>query len=420
MVKKMKGKNSDLNSQSATPPFDLLLKGGQVIDPKRGTMQLADVAIAGGRIALVERDISPAKAKRVLAVGGYYVTPGLIDMHVHVYPSHFSWGLVADAHSFRSGVTTMVDAGSGGVSNFLDFKERVIDQSKTRILAYLNVVDNGMGGEWEQDVSRMVPEATAALAQAYSDLIVGVKAAHYWTSKPWDATHAPWDNVERAVRAGELCHKPVMVDFWPRPPERSYADLILHKMRPGDIHTHVFGQHFPIIDEAGIVNPVLFQARKRGLIFDVGHGAGSFWFRHAVRAVAQGFTPDSISTDLHTHNINGPVLNTLTTMSKFLNMGLSLQEVIYRTTITPAQEIRHPELGTLDVGAEADVAVIALQEGDFVFADCGKAKMLGSKRLECVLTVRRGEVVYDPKGLTMPEWEKAPAEYWAYKPPTGA
>lgn len=415
----MRKESSKPDTQSAETQFDLLLKGGQVIDPKRGTTRIADVAISGSRIALVDQDIPPARAKKVLAVGGYYVTPGLIDMHVHVYPSHFDLGLVADAHSFRSGVTTMVDAGSGGVANFLDFKERVVDKSRTRVLVYLNVVDNGMGGDWEQDVSRMVPEATAALARAYPELIVGIKAAHYWTSKPWDATHAPWDNVERAVRAGELAQKPVMVDFWPRPPERSYADLILHKMRPGDIHTHVFGQHFPIIDEAGIVNPVLFQARKRGLIFDVGHGAGSFWFRHAVRAVAQGFIPDSISTDLHIKNVNGPVLNTLTTMSKFLNMGLPLQEVIYRTTLTPAQEIGHPELGTLDVGAEADVAVIALQEGDFVFTDCGKAKMCGNKRLECVLTVRRGEIVYDSQGLSMPEWEKAPAEYWAYKPPTG-
>ena len=416
----MRKESSKPDTQSAETQFDLLLKGGQVIDPKRGTTRIADVAISGSRIALVDKDIPPARAKKVLAVGGYYVTPGLIDMHVHVYPSHFDLGLVADAHSFRSGVTTMVDAGSGGVANFLDFKERVVDKSRTRVLVYLNVVDNGMGGDWEQDVSRMVSEATAALARAYPELIVGIKAAHYWTSKPWDATHAPWDNVERAVRAGELCQKPIMVDFWPRPPERSYADLILHKMRPGDIHTHVFGQHFPIIDEAGIVNPVLFQARKRGLIFDVGHGAGSFWFRHAVRAIAQGFIPDSISTDLHIKNVNGPVLNTLTTMSKFLSMGLPLQEVIYRTTLTPAQEIGHPELGTLDVGAEADVAVIALLEGDFVFTDCGKAKMCGNKRLECVLTVRRGEIVYDPQGLSMPEWEKAPAEYWAYKPPTGA
>jgi len=407
-----------LNSQPEVP-YDLLLKGGQVIDPKRGTMQLADVAIAGERIARVERDIPPAQAKQVLPVQGYYVTPGLIDMHVHVFPCHFDWSLVADAHSFRSGVTTMVDAGSGGVANFQDFLQSVVEKSKTRVLAYLNVVDNGMGGDWEQDVSRMLPEATAEVAKAYPDVIVGIKAAHYWTARPWDATHAPWDNVERAVRAGELAQKPVMVDFWPRPPERSYEDLLLKKLRPGDIHTHVFGQHFPIIDEAGKVNPVLFQARRRGIIFDVGHGAGSFWFRHAVRAIAQGFIPDSISTDLHIKNVNGPVLDTLTTMSKFLNMGLSLQEVIYRTTVTPAQEIGHPELGTLDVGAEADVAVLALREGDFVFTDCGRAKMRGDKRLECILTVRKGEIVYDPRGLSMPEWEKAPAEYWAYKPPSG-
>lgn len=409
--------------------FDLLLKGGQVIDPKNGRSQVMDVAVAGGRIAQVGRDLPAAQAKKVADVSGLYVTPGLIDMHVHVYPSHFDISVVADAHSFTGGITTMVDAGSAGGINFSDFKSRVIDKSRTRVLAYLNIVDLGMGGDFEQEVSRMDPVLAARVAEAYPELIVGIKSAHYWTRNPWDATHAPWASVEHAVEAGELCHKPVMVDFWPRPPQRPYADLILHKLRPGDIHTHVFAQQFPVIEGAGNggefgagppnpdsrINPVLFQAQKRGIIFDVGHGGGSFWFRNAVPAVRQGFIPHSISTDLHTGSIGGLNLGLLTTMSKFLNMGLTLEEVVQRATVAPAQEIGHPELGTLDVGAEADIAVLRLEYGHFGFVDCGRARMSGDRKLTCALTLRRGEPAYDPSGLTMPEWSSAPADYWICK-----
>ena len=402
------------------PPFDLLLKGGHMIDPKNAISARMDVAVAGGRIASVARDISPSQARKVVDVSGLYVTPGLIDTHVHVYPSHDHYGLMADAHSFSSGVTTMVDAGSGGSADFPDFKRRVIDKSKTRVLAFLNIVDMGMGGDFEQDVSRMDPELAARTVEAYPELIVGIKCAHFWTWQSWDADHRPWDNVNRAVRAGELCHKPVMVDFWPRPPERSYADLILHKLRPGDIHTHVFAQQFPILDQEGKVNQILFQARERGVIFDLGHGMGSFWFRNAVPAIQQGFLPDSIGTDLHTGNVNGPVRNMQNVISKLLNMGMTLEDLIACATVAPAREIGHPELGTLDIGTVADTAVFQLREGRFGFTDCGKAKMVGTRRLECVLTMRGGEVVFDPTGLTVPQWQEAPQDYWVCQRPTGA
>jgi len=296
----------------------------------------------------------------------------------------------------------------------------VIDQSKTRVLAFLNIVDIGMGGDFEQDVGRMQAELAARIAQEYPEWIVGIKCAHYWTWQPWDADHRPWDNVERALQAGEICHKPIMVDFWPRPPERSYADLILRKLRPGDIHTHVFAQQFPILDGDGRVNQILFQARERGVIFDLGHGMGSFWFRNAVPAIEQGFLPDSIGTDLHTGNVNGPVVNMQNVISKLLNLGTTLEDLIMRATVAPAREIGRPELGTLDVGAEADVAVWQLREGRFGFTDCGQARMAGTQKLECVLKMRRGEVVFDPAGLTMPEWQKAPADYWVCRRPKGA
>jgi dihydroorotase len=401
---------------AVSPRYDLLLQGGQVLDPHTGLSARRDVAIHAGRIAAVAPALPPGAAAQVVDVRGCYVTPGLIDMHVHV-ALNCELSIVADAHSFSHGVTTMVDAGSTGAANFAAFKRTTVDTSKTRLFAFLNIVDLGMIGDWEQDVSRMQVELAAQTALEYPGLIVGIKMAHYWTGRPWDATHAPWDNVDRGVQAGELCHLPVMVDFWPRPPERSYAELILNKLRPGDIHTHVFAQQFPILLEDGRVNDILFQARQRGVIFDLGHGAGSFWFRNAVPAIRQSFVPDSISTDLHVHSVNGLAGSLLHTMNKMLNMGLPLEEVIARATVAPAREIGHPELGTLAVGAEADVAVLTMQEGEVGFIDCGKAKLVGSRALQCQLTLRAGEVVYDPQGLTMPRWEEAPAPYWVCKQP---
>jgi dihydroorotase len=397
-----------------TPIYDLLLKRGHVIDPLNNIDRKMDVAISGGKVAAVEADLNPALAKQTVDVAGYYVTPGIIDIHVHVYHTREPEGLsvMADSHSFRSGVTTMVDTGTAGAKHFLHFKRTVIDQVKTRVFAYVNIVDLGMIGDFEQDIRTMDPELCAATVMMYPDVCVGVKTAHYWTRLPWDAEHPPWAAVDQAVAAGNICHKPVMVDFWPRPPERSYQELILEKMRPGDIHTHVYAQQFPVLDDKGKPNRFLFEARERGVIFDVGHGAGSFWFRNAYPAIQNGFSPDSISTDLHTRNVHGVVVDMQTTMSKILNCGMPLQEVIYRSTVTPAREIGHPELGHLSVGAEADVAVFNLLEGNFSFVDCGRAKMKGTKKFDCVMTLRAGEIVFDPTGLSMPLWPEAPAAYW--------
>lgn len=407
-----------MNTQNTETRFDLLLKGGHVIDPANDIDAKMDVGILDGKINRVAADLADSAADKTVDVSGFYVTPGLLDIHTHVYlfrPTVEAYvaGVNADAHLLASGVTTTVDAGTAGWQDFIDFKEQWIDKAKVRILAFINIAARGMvDSAGEQDVSTLQPKLVAALADAYPDLIVGIKTAHYWTKLPWDAEHPPWASVERAVEAGELCGKPVMVDFWPRPPERPYPDLILKKLRPGDIHTHVFAQQFPIVNKEGKVYDYMFQARERGVIFDLGHGAGSFWFRNAVPAWEDGFPPDSISTDLHMGNINGPVVNTITTMSKFLNIGMPLNEVIYRTTVTPAREINRPDLGTLTPGAEADVAVIRRLEGAFGYTDCGRAKIVGNEKLECALTVKGGEIVYDPTGLSMPLWQDAPETYW--------
>ena len=398
--------------------FDLLLKGGHVIDPTNDIDAKMDVGILDGKINRVAENLADANADQTVDVSGLYVTPGILDIHTHVYifrPSSDAYvgGVNADAHLLASGVTTTVDAGTAGWRDFLDFKTRCIDRAKVRVLAFLNIAARGMvDSAGEQDVSTLQPGIVAALADAYPELIVGVKTAHYWTKQPWDAEHPPWASVERAVEAGELCGKPVMVDFWPRPPERSYPDLILKKLRPGDIHTHVFAQQFPIVNAQGKVYDYMFQAQERGVIFDLGHGAGSFWFRNAVPAFQDGFIPNSISTDLHMGNINGPVVSMITTMSKFLNIGMPLNDVIRRSTVTPAQEIGRPDLGTLTPGAEADVAVIRRLEGSFGYTDCGRAKIVGNEKLECAITIRGGEIVYDPTGISMPEWHDAPASYW--------
>jgi dihydroorotase len=397
---------------------DLLLKGGHVIDPASGRNGAADVAIRDKRIVAVADAIPTTGADKVLDVSGFYVTPGIIDMHAHVYITHreSDLSILPEAHTFPNGVTTVVDAGTAGWKCFPELKTTVIDRSKVRVLAYVNIVGRGMGGDWEQDHREMQPKLAAAVAQEHPDCVVGIKAAHYWTRLPWDADHQPWTCVDRAVEAGVICGRPVMVDFWPRPPERSYPDLILQHLRPGDIHTHVFAQQFPVLDGNGKPSDFLFDARARGIIFDLGHGAGSFWFRNAVPAIEQGFVPDSISTDLHTGNINGPVYSMLATMNKLLAIGVPLQDVIAKSTVAPAREIGHPELGTLSVGSDGDVAVFRMADGDFAHYDCGRAMMPAKQRLECVLTVRSGSIVYNALALGLPFWREAPPAYWVVPP----
>ena len=402
--------------------YDLLLKGGHVIDPANHIDGNMDVAVSGGKIAAVEKDIPASSATTVVDATGLYVTPGLIDIHVHITyggaplnwfdpeaRSHTQpYAIPADL-PLTSGVTTIVDAGTAGAESFLLEKESVMDHAKVRVLAFLNIVANGMSGGLEQDVDEMDVKRCADTINKYPDLIVGVKTAHYWADKPWDAEHTPWAAVDRAVGCAAATNRPVMYDFWPRP-DRTYADLILQKARPGDIHTHVFAQQFPIILPDGKVNPILFEARKRGVYFDVGHGAGSFWFRNAVPAVKQGFLPDSISTDLHIENYT--ILSYDNVLSKFLSMGVPLNELITRSTVNPAREIHRPDLGTLSVGKEADIAVLEEQHGKFSFIDCGWARMDGNASVIARMTVRAGRVVYDPSGLSMVEWEKARKQYF--------
>jgi dihydroorotase len=381
--------------------YDLLLKGGHVIDPKNKTSAIRDVAVKDGKIAEVASGIATAKAAKTVDVSGLYVTPGLVDLHVHVYagtgtaytgPS----SVRPDDHSFRSGVTTVVDAGSSGWKNFDDFKSFIIDRSRTRVLALLNIVGAGMAGVPEQNLQDMDPAKAAETALKHKPIIVGFKTAHY--SGP------EWTPVENAVKAGEIAKMPIMVDFGQFRSERPFEELVTKKLRPGDMYTHMFLGRVPMLDDHGKVRAFMYEARKRGVLFDVGHGGGSFLFRQAVPTVKQGFVPDSISTDLHIGSMNGAMQTMLTTMSKFLNMGMSMDDVVLRSTWNPARQIQREELGHLSKGAIADIAVLRLHKGDYGFVDVNGARMKGTQKLEGELTTRDGRIVWDMNGRSRSDW----------------
>jgi dihydroorotase len=389
--------------------YDLLIKNAHLIDPKNDIDQKMDVAVAEGKIAKVSDKIPESSAKTTIDATGFYITPGIIDMHTHLfwgtedgaYISNSYASLPPDGFTFRAGVTTVVDAGSAGWRNFKSFKEQTIDNSRTRVFAYLNIVGPGMkGGAVEQNLGDMDPKLTAIVAKQYADVIVGIKLAHY--SGP------EWDPLLRTVEAGELAGMPVMVDFGGHKPHLSLERLLIDEFRPGDIFTHCFanvGGRTAIVDENGKVRPYVWEAQKKGIVFDLGHGGGSFVFDQAIPAMEQGFMPNAISTDLHTGSMNGGMKDMLNVMSKVLNLGMPLDEVIATSTWYPAKYINHEELGHLSEGAVADIAIFSLKEGNFGFADVRGKKIQGTQKLECELTILEGKVVYDLNGISMPEWQ---------------
>ncbi|MCP4975002.1 MAG: amidohydrolase/deacetylase family metallohydrolase [Maribacter sp.] len=390
--------------------YDILLKGGMVIDAKNGINKITDVAIKDGKIVEVQTNIPENNAAKIINAKGLLVCPGLIDIHSHnfhgtepnAYLSNSFTALPPDGFSFRSGVTTIVDVGGAGWKNFRTFKEQTIDRSKTRVLSFLNIIGSGMkGGVIEQNLDDMDPKLTALVAKQYPGIIVGVKLAHY--------SGFDWTPTERVVEAGKLANIPVMIDFGGSDPELSIEKLFMEKLRPGDIFTHAYALvkgRIPIVDENGKVHDFAFRAQERGIIFDVGHGGGSFLFEQAIPAMEQGFKPNSISTDLHTGSMNGGMKDIVNIMSKFLNMNMPINEVIASVTWNPAKIIKRTDLGHLSVGAVADLTVLNLRKGEFGFIDTKGKKMKGDKKLECELTIREGKVVYDLNGISAPMWNE--------------
>jgi len=403
---------STVGPVAAQPEYDLLLKGGHVIDPRNGVDAIRDVAVQDGAIARVAEAIDPDAAFKTIELDGLLVTPGLIDIHVHAFagpskPLTFARriGVRPDAFALRTGVTTVVDAGSTGWQDFETFKDLVIDRSTTRVLAFLNIAGRGMrGGDSEQVPEEMDPAKVVEMVERYPELIVGIKTAHY--------RGRDFVSVDRAVEAGELTGRPVMVDFGRAyEPEKTIEELLTERLRAGDIYTHVYSGLRGELGPDGRANPALLEGRERGVLFDVGYGGLSFTWRVAVPIIREGLPPDTISTDLHTGSMNAGMKDMLNVMSQMLAIGLPLEDVILRSTWNPAQAIGRTDLGHLSEGAPADLAVLRVEDGDFGFLDVYNARMNGDRRLSCEMTVIGGKVVYERNGLSRPDWKTLPPNY---------
>lgn len=382
--------------------YDMALRGGHVIDPGNGIDAVMDLAISGTQIAAVQTQIPASDARKAVDVSGLYVVPGLIDLHAHVYG--YSGALFPDDTALPAGTTTVVDAGGSGWRTFDGLRRDVAAPSKTRVLALINIVGAGMAGAAaESNTADMDPVKTAAAIQRNRDLIAGIKTAHFGLPG--------WTAIDRAVEAGKLAGVPVMVDDHIFTNSgRTTREKLLDHLRPGDIHTHMYNdRQLELVNRfTGAVQPYMLEARRQGVLFDLGHGAGSFLWPVAGRAMAQGFMPDTISTDLHAASILGTQSDMPNCISKLMLLGMSLPDAVLRSTVNPAKAIgRYPELGSLRVGGVADIAVLELQNGVFAFKDAWGAKRLGTKRIECAMTIRDGKLVYDRDGRAFPIWTTA-------------
>jgi dihydroorotase len=391
-----------IHAQTPAKTYSLLIKGGHVIDAKNKINEVMDVAIQNGKIAAVAKNIDAGLSAQLVDATGMYVTPGLVDLHAHVFagtePNHsYSNGtsaLAPDGYTFRSGVTTVVDCGGAGWKSFPAFKKNVIDNSRTRVLSFLNIVGEGMRGDpHEQNVSDMNPKKAAETALANKDIIVGFKLAHFAAES--------WIPVERVLEAGKTANMPVIIDFGgdETHPPLSIEKLFTQYLRSGDIYTHVYtelSRRDPIVDlKTRQLRPFVIPAQKKGIIFDVGFGGGSFNFNQAIPAIKAGLLPNTMGTDLHIGSMNGAMKDQLNVLSIFLAMGMDIQGVISRSTWAPAQAINHPELGNLSVGGIADVAVLGIREGKFGFKDIAGNRQEGKQKFECEMTIKGGSIVYD-------------------------
>ena len=383
--------------------IDILIKNGHVIDPKNKIDGIMDVAITDGKILKVAPEIPRDNAKKVIDAKGLYVAPGLIDIHTHVFVgsnSGFADGFSSvspDDITLKAGITTVVDAGTSGWRNFPVFKRQIIDRSTTRVLAFLNIAGSGMTGfPPEEDINDMDARMTSLVVEQYPEIIVGVKIGHYRGSD--------WTPFDRALEAGKISNVPLIVEcHLPLLP----LEEILKRMRPGDIYTHTFcvaSDRACLLDENAKVRSYVMEAKNKGVRFDVGHGGGMFHFNVAIPAFKQGLIPDSFGSDLHRSSMNSGMKNMLDIMSKYLNIGMSLQEVIYHATWNSAGSIKRGDLGHISEGAVADVVILSLKEGNFGFIDTRGNRLDGNKKLEAEMTIRNGRIVWDLNGLAAASW----------------
>jgi dihydroorotase len=363
-------------------PFDLVLRGGRVVDPSQKLDAVADIAFSGGKVAMVGNALKVDPGTDVRDVSGYIVTPGLIDLHTHVYWGGTSIGIDAEEFCRTSGVTTAIDTGSAGPGNFAGFRKHVIEPSQVRILAYLHVSHAGiygyshrvMVGESEE-IRLMNPIDAVEVADANRDLIVGIKVRVGRNSSGTSGI-VP---LQIALEAANEVGMPLMCHIDHPPP--SYEEVV-SLLRPGDVLTHAF-RPFPNSPATaqGTVKKVVLEARERGVFFDIGHGKGSFAFKTARAMLANGFYPDTISSDIHILCINGPAFDQVTTMSKFLCMGMPFSDVVAASTVNAAMALRRPELGSLKPGSVGDATLLSIQEGKFDYVDVVGEHLIGDRKI---------------------------------------
>lgn len=389
----------------AAQEIDILLKGGHVIDPKNKISAKMDVAISKGKILNVAPNIPATDAKKVVDVSGMYVSPGLIDIHTHVFTGpnpgfgHGSSSVKADDFTFRAGITTVVDAGTSGYKTFPIFKEQVIERSRTRILAFLNVFSPGMVGTAaeQEDIKALEIEKADETIKKYPDLIAGVKIGHY--------SGSDWKPFDEAADLAHRNNRPMFVEC--HITAFTLEDQLNH-MKAGDIITHAYenvSERMPIVDENEKVRPFVLDARKKGILFDVGHGGVGFWFNQAVPSVKQGLAPDTFGTDMHHNSVNSGMKDMLNLMSKYLNMGMQAEDIIQRASWGAATAIKRPDLGNLSPGSEADIAIIKVLDGKFGFLDAGGFKLEGNKKFQAEMTIRAGKIVWDLNGMAGVPWD---------------
>jgi dihydroorotase len=373
--------------------YDLLLKGGTLIDPAQGLHARRDVAFVDGKVAAVGESLDSAQARQTLDATGRIVAPGLIDLHVHIFWGVSHYGIEPDPTCVAKGATTVVDAGSAGADTFPGFRKFIIEVSATRIFAQLNISSQGMLtreiGEFELPEYADVGKACAMIEQ-HRDLILGVKVR--LTKHSLVSERSGMLPLQRAREAADAAGLPIMVH-----PQDAWCDSlddILALMGKGDILTHCFhGMRCGILDEGGQVRDSVRAAMERGVVFDVGHGAGSFNWKVAETALAQGVMPQTISSDLHVYNVNGPVYDLASVAGKFLRLGLSLDEALAKVTSVPAQVIHlEDQLGTLKVGAWGDAVLLELREGEFQLTDSQGETRTGRQQLFPVVVVKGGKI----------------------------
>ena len=363
-------------------PFDLILRGGRLIDPSQKLDAVADIAFADGKVAAIGGELRAVPGTDVRDAAGLIVTPGLIDLHTHVYWGGTSLGIDAEEFCRTSGVTTAVDTGSAGPGNFAGFRKHVIEPSQVRILAYLHVSHAGifgfsnrvMVGESEE-LRLMDPISAVEVAEQNRDLIVGIKVRVGRHSSGTSGI-VP---LEIALEAADQVGMPLMCHIDHPPP--SYEEVVA-RLRPGDVLTHAF-RPFPnsAATAQGTVKRIVLEARERGVLFDIGHGKGSFAFKTARAMLANGFYPDTISSDIHKLCIDGPAFDQVTTLSKFLCMGMPLGDVVAASTVNAAMALRRPELGSLKVGSVGDATLISVREGRFDYVDVVGEHMTGNRKI---------------------------------------